>query len=75
MQGGMKLVRARNGRAVAVFANVNMALKKKGKMRFLMRVGDAFGREFELMAVMSLVANLMAQRRVNMSLGSSVMFF
>jgi len=74
MQGGMKLVRARNGRAVAVFANVNMALKKKGKMRFLMRVGDAFGREFELMAVMSLVANLMAQRRAN-SLGSSVMFF
>lgn len=68
---GMKLVRVRNEGVVAVFAIVNMALKKKVKMRFLMREGDGrdgLGREFELMAVTSLVAILEAQVRANMNL-------
>ena len=65
---GMKLVRVRYARLVAVLANVNMALKKKGKMGYLLTDGDGSGSEFHLMAVVSLVAFLEVQGRANMCL-------
>ncbi|KAH7384897.1 hypothetical protein BKA64DRAFT_646338 [Cadophora sp. MPI-SDFR-AT-0126] len=68
---GMELVRVRSGRVVAVYVSVNLAVRKKGKMRVLREDGDGLGREFEMMAVMSLVAILEAQRRANRSAGSA----
>ncbi|PVH82730.1 hypothetical protein DL98DRAFT_530108 [Cadophora sp. DSE1049] len=72
---GMKLVRVRNGRIVAVYASMSCAVRKRGKMRIWMGEGDGLGREFELMAVMSLVAILEAQRRASRNTGSAVVEF
>ncbi|KUJ16717.1 uncharacterized protein LY89DRAFT_669181 [Mollisia scopiformis] len=50
---GMKLVRMKTGEVVVVYAKVSCAVKKIGKMRFL---EVELGNEFQVMAVMSLIA-------------------
>lgn len=62
---GMKLIRVRTREVVAVYANVNLSVKKTGKMSFLMSEKDGLdlGYEFQLMAVMSVLSLLVERRR------------
>jgi hypothetical protein len=58
---GMKLIIVKTGKAMALYAKVSFAKKKIGRMKFL--PGKGYGDDFKIMAVMSLLAILEAERR------------
>jgi hypothetical protein len=62
---GMKLIRVSTGEVIAVYANVSISVKKKGRMSFLMSEMSEMdlGFEFQLMAVMSVLSILEIERR------------
>jgi len=59
----MKLMRVATDQVVAAWAKPNSGTKKKGKLRFMARDTGELGDEWEIMAVMSIVAILVKARR------------